>query len=426
MKSISAPLLAWYQKNKRDLPWRHTKDPYKIWLCEIIMQQTRVAQGLAYYNRFVETFPTPADLAAATQDQVLKLWQGLGYYSRARNLHAAAQSMHGKFPPTYAGVRALKGVGDYTAAAICSIAYNMPYAVVDGNVYRVLARVFGIRTPIDSTDGKKQFTALAQALLDKKHPGDYNQAIMDFGAMVCTPQAPQCTVCPLANRCVARKEDLQEKLPIKAQKTKVSTRYFHYIYVEQGKFTWLHQRGPGDVWQNLYELPLVETDGATLDGASALLKKWFGAAKVEIYKPPYGPTGHFPHKGDRKDEAARLISPSSGLRPPSPKRKYFFTTPLPRFAVLSPQGGQNKWHYARRTSRGEGEMGSTRLAPPGARGTPLKHVLSHQVIYAYIYKVKVPPARKVPDGFIKIPVEDLPKYAVSRLVQKLLEKVSRK
>ena len=369
MKSISAPLLAWYQKNKRDLPWRHTKDPYKIWLCEIIMQQTRVAQGLAYYNRFVETFPTPADLAAATQDQVLKLWQGLGYYSRARNLHAAAQSMHGKFPPTYAGVRALKGVGDYTAAAICSIAYNMPYAVVDGNVYRVLARVFGIRTPIDSTDGKKQFTALAQALLDKKHPGDYNQAIMDFGAMVCTPQAPQCTACPLANICQARKEGTVEKLPIKAQKTKISTRYFHYIYVEQGKFTWLHQRGPGDVWQNLYELPLVETDGATLDGASVLLKKWFGAA--------------------------RLISPSSGLRPPSP-------------------------------SRGEGEMGSTRLAPPGARGTPLKHVLSHQIIYAYIYKVKVPPARKVPQGFIKIQAKNLPKYAVSRLVQKLLEKVYNK
>ncbi len=365
MKPISAPLLAWYQKNKRDLPWRHTKDPYKIWLCEIIMQQTRVAQGLAYYNRFVETFPTPADLAAATQDQVLKLWQGLGYYSRARNLHAAAQSMHGKFPPTYAGVRALKGVGDYTAAAICSIAYNMPYAVVDGNVYRVLARVFGIRTPIDSTDGKKQFTSLAQALLDKKNPGDYNQAIMDFGAMVCTPQAPQCTACPLANRCAARKAGSPEKLPVKAQKTKISTRYFHYIYVEQGKFTWLHQRGPGDVWQNLYELPLVETDGATLDGASALLKKWFGAAKVQAYiKPPYGPTGHFPHKGDRSDEAV-----------------------------------------------GKG---------------PLKHVLSHQIIYAYIYKVKIPPARKVPQGFIKIPVEDLPKYAVSRLVQKLLEKVSRK
>ena len=340
MKSISAPLLAWYQKNKRDLPWRHTRDPYKIWLCEIIMQQTRVAQGLAYYNRFVETFPTPRALAAATQDQVLKLWQGLGYYSRARNLHEAAKSMHGTFPQTYDGVRALKGVGDYTAAAICSIAYNMPYAVVDGNVYRVLARVFGISTPIDSTGGKKQFTVLAQELLDKKHPGDYNQAIMDFGAMVCTPQAPACLTCPLSKICDARKAGTQEKLPVKAQKTKVSTRYFHYIYVEQGKFTWLHQRGPGDVWQNLYELPLVETQDGKLNLKDPQLKKWFGAACV--------------------------------------------------MAVSQ---------------------------------TPVKHVLSHRIIYAYIYKVELPPARKVPGGFIKIAVKDLPKYAVSRLVQKLLEQI---
>lgn len=340
MKDISSPLLAWYQKNKRDLPWRHTRDPYKIWLCEIIMQQTRVAQGLTYYNRFVKTFPTPAALAAATQDHVLKLWQGLGYYSRARNLHAAAQSMRGKFPSTYQGVRALKGVGDYTAAAICSIAYNMPYAVVDGNVYRVLARVFAIDTPIDSTEGKKEFAALAQQLLDKKNPGDYNQAIMDFGALICTPQAPQCTACPLAKVCQARKTGVQEKFPVKAQKTKISTRYFHYIYVEQGKFTWLHQRGPGDVWQNLYELPLVETADGKLGLKDPQLKKWFGA---------------------------------------------------------------------------------TRIKPVQTK--PVKHVLSHRIIYAYIYKVVVSPARKVPDGFIKIPVKELPKYAVSRLVQKLLEQV---
>jgi len=353
------PLLAWYQKNKRDLPWRHTRDPYKIWLCEIIMQQTRVAQGLSYYNRFVENFPTPASLAAATQDQVLKLWQGLGYYSRARNLHAAAQSMHGKFPKTYDGVRALKGVGDYTAAAICSIAYHMPYAVVDGNVYRVLARVFGITTPIDSTEGKKQFTALAQKLLDKKNPGDYNQAMMDFGAVICTPQAPQCKTCPLSKICRARKTGTQETLPVKAQKTKVSTRYFHYIYVEQGKFTWLYKRGPGDVWQNLYELPLIETPGESLPSAHPQLKKWFGAAKV--------------------------ISPSPALR------------------ASSPSGGEEKLAVRAKY--------------------PLKHVLSHQIIYAYIYKVKLPAARKVPAGFIKIPVAELPKYAVSRLVQKLVEKI---
>ena len=279
MKSLSAPLLKWYDLNKRDLPWRHTKDPYKIWLCEIIMQQTRVAQGLAYYQKFVKKYPTVADLAAAPQDEVLKLWQGLGYYSRARNLHAAAQSMNGVFPQTYDGVRALKGVGDYTAAAICSIAYNMPCAVVDGNVYRVLSRVFFIQTPIDSTDGKKQFFSLASQLLDKKRVGDYNQALMDLGALVCTPQAPQCPKCPLVKICAAHQKNKPETLPIKAQKTKISTRYFHYIYVEQGDYMWLHKRGSGDIWQGLYELPLVETPSA-----AALQKNQFGTL-VPVGKP---------------------------------------------------------------------------------------------------------------------------------------------
>ena len=335
MKTFSPILLAWYQQNKRDLPWRHTKDPYKIWLCEIIMQQTRIAQGLDYYNRFVKTFPTPRSLAQASEDKVLKLWQGLGYYSRARNLYAAAKSIKGKFPTTYEGVRALKGVGDYTAAAICSIAYDMPYAVVDGNVYRVLARVFGIATPIDSTEGKKQFTALAQRLLDKKHPGDFNQAMMDFGALVCAPQNPQCEKCPLAKTCKARKDSTQEKLPVKAQQTKVTTRYFHYIYVEQGRFTWICQRGPGDVWQHLYEVPLVESTSEKLP--PALPKKWFGSAKI------------------------------------------------------------------------------------AALGGPVKHVLSHQIIYGYIYKVKLPPSHKIPEPFKKIPTEKLSQYAISRLMQKLVE-----
>ena len=201
--NLAKTLLIWYQQNKRDLPWRHTRDPYLIWLSEIILQQTRVAQGLSYYMRFTERFPTPAMLAEADEDEVLKYWQGLGYYSRARNLHAAAKSMQGVFPSTYEGVRALKGVGDYTAAAICSFAYKMPYAVLDGNVYRVLSRIFEIQTPIDSPAGKKEFSALAQKLLDKTHPDDYNQAIMDFGATVCTPVSPQCLLCPLADRCQA-------------------------------------------------------------------------------------------------------------------------------------------------------------------------------------------------------------------------------
>ena len=229
MKQFAHLLLKWYAAHKRILPWRDVNDPYKIWISEIILQQTRVAQGYDYFVRFINRFPDVKSLAAAKEDEVLKLWQGLGYYSRARNLHAAARSMGGVFPRTYEGVRALKGVGDYTAAAICSFAYNMPYAVVDGNVYRVLARVFGIDTPIDSPSGKKEFSALAQELLDKKNSGDYNQAIMDFGATCCTPQSPQCGTCPMKRFCLAYKENLQDVLPVKSQKTKISARYFHYI-----------------------------------------------------------------------------------------------------------------------------------------------------------------------------------------------------
>ena len=340
MKTFAPLLLKWYAKNKRALPWRDIGDPYRIWISEIILQQTRVAQGYDYFVHFIKQFPDVKTLAAAPEDKVLKLWQGLGYYSRARNLHTAAKSMGGVFPRTYEQVRALKGVGDYTAAAICSFAYNMPYAVVDGNVYRVLSRVFGVDTPIDSPEGKKQFSALAQKLLDKKNPGDYNQAIMDFGAMCCTPQAPQCGICPMKKFCVAYQKGLQDSLPVKAQKTKVSARYFHYIYVEQGKFTWLHKRGAGDVWQNLYEPPLVETPTKEWTvPARSQLKKWFGAARV---------------------------------------------VPV---------------------------------------GKSVKHVLSHRIIYADLYKVVLPPARKVPPEFVRIPVKDLPKYAVSRLVQKLLDRI---
>lgn len=336
MKSFSTTLLKWYDRNKRTLPWRDIGDPYLIWLSEIILQQTRVAQGMEYYLKFVKRFPTPRSLAQATEDEVLKLWQGLGYYSRARNLHAAAKSMNGKFPTTYEGVRALKGVGDYTAAAICSMAYQMPYAVVDGNVYRVLSRVFGIETPIDSANGKKEFTALAQKLLDKKRPGDFNQALMDFGATLCTPQTPMCATCPFAKECVALKTGRIDALPVKAQKTKISTRYFHYIYIEQGNFTWLHKRGAGDVWQNLYELPLVETPGAAVNFSSV---KWLKKARPV------------------------LIS------------------------------------------------------------RPIKHILSHRIILADLYKVVLSPALKTPPEFIKIPKGKIGRYAVSRLMQKLLEKI---
>ena len=260
MNNFSKTLLGWYAEHKRDLPWRNCTDPYRIWISEIILQQTRVVQGYAYFLRFVERFPDVRSLASASEDEVMKYWQGLGYYSRARNLHAAARSMQGVFPTSYEGVRALKGVGDYTAAAICSFAYGMPYAVVDGNVYRVLARYFGIDTPIDSTEGKKMFAALADRLLDRSCPADYNQALMDFGAVQCTPQAPDCLFCPLAAGCQARARGQVQQLPVKQHKTKTTNRYFNYIYVRMGAYTLLQKRTEDDIWKNLFELPLLETE----------------------------------------------------------------------------------------------------------------------------------------------------------------------
>ena len=260
MNIFSEKLIGWYADHKRELPWRDTEDPYVIWISEIILQQTRVAQGYEYFMRFIHRFPNVEVLAEASEDEVMKFWQGLGYYSRARNLHAAARSMNGTFPTTYEAVRALKGVGDYTAAAICSFAYGMSYAVVDGNVYRVLSRYFGIDTPIDSTEGKKLFAAMAEEMLDKANPAMYNQAIMDFGAIQCTPQSPDCLFCPLADSCWALKKGQVSKLPVKQHKTKTTNRYFNYIYVRMGACTYLHKRTEEDIWKNLFELPLVETD----------------------------------------------------------------------------------------------------------------------------------------------------------------------
>ena len=249
MENFSRKLIDWYRENGRDLPWRRTKNPYLIWISEIILQQTRVVQGYDYYQRFVARFPDVFALAAADEDEVMKYWQGLGYYSRARNLHAAARRMAeaGGFPVTYTGVRALKGVGEYTAAAICSFAYGMPYAVVDGNVYRVLSRWLGIDTPIDSAEGKKLFVRVADELLDRERPGLYNQAIMDFGALQCTPVAPDCLFCPLNDSCVARLKGIAGSLPVKQHKTKVTNRYFNYIYVRMGAYTFIHKRSGNDI-----------------------------------------------------------------------------------------------------------------------------------------------------------------------------------
>ena len=254
-------LLKWFRENGRELPWRETRDPYAIWLSEIILQQTQVRQGWAYWERFMRRWPTVEDLAAATEDEVLREWQGLGYYSRARNLHFAARQIvaMGGFPQTLEGIKSLKGVGDYTAAAIGSIAFGLPAAVVDGNVYRVLARHFGITTPINTTEGKKEFTALAQALLPPQEASAYNQALMDFGAIQCTPQSPRCLVCPLQESCVALRTGQIDALPVKLKTLKVKTRHLTYIYIRCQGYTAIHRRGEGDIWQGLYEPLLTET-----------------------------------------------------------------------------------------------------------------------------------------------------------------------
>ncbi|MDE5676911.1 A/G-specific adenine glycosylase [Phocaeicola sp.] len=340
MESFSEKMIEWYEENGRDLPWRATKDPYLIWISEIILQQTRVAQGYDYYQRFIERFPDIFALAEADEDEVMKYWQGLGYYSRARNLHTAARDMidSGGFPITYEGVRALKGVGEYTAAAICSFAYGMPYAVVDGNVYRVLSRWLGISIPIDSTKGKRIFARVADELLDRQRPGLYNQAIMDFGALLCTPVSPDCVSCPLGDSCVAHLKRLVGSLPVKCHKAKVTNRYFNYIYVRMGAYTYIHKRSGNDIWKNLYELPLIETE-----------REW---TEEEFYA-------------------------SSQFR-----------------GMLA-----------------NGEEPVVRLVRKG-----VKHVLSHRVIYANFYEVILPDDSTSFANYQKISLDDLHKFAVSRLV----------
>lgn len=246
------------------MPWKGEKDPYKIWLSEIILQQTRVEQGWAYYDRFVSTFPNVKKLAKAADEKVFKLWEGLGYYTRCKNLIATAKFIanerQGKFPYTYDEILNLKGIGPYTAAAIASFAFNLPYAVVDGNVFRVLSRFFGIDTPIDSTIGKKLFSDLAQEVLDKKQPGIYNQAVMDFGAIICKPQNPLCSTCPLKNRCEALLQGKVDVLPVKTGKIIKKQRWFYYLVVSYNGKIYVRKRGPKEIWENLYEFVLLETD----------------------------------------------------------------------------------------------------------------------------------------------------------------------
>lgn len=256
-------LTKWYASHERNLPWRSTKNPYFVWLSEIMLQQTKVSQGLPYYLKFVAVFPTVFDLADASESEVLKLWQGLGYYSRARNLHHTAKyvatELNGIFPNNYKGLLQLKGVGEYTASAIASICYKEPVAVVDGNVYRVLARVFGVHTATNSTKGIKEFKQLANSLIDVKAPGNYNQAIMDFGAIQCTPKKPKCTTCIYTRDCFAYLNNQIDVLPFKEKKVKVKKRYFNYLVtVTQDNTTIIEERKGNGIWQGLYQFPLVE------------------------------------------------------------------------------------------------------------------------------------------------------------------------
>ena len=347
---ISYLLTEWYKQNKRDLPWRDISDPYKIWISEIILQQTRVNQGMNYYLRFIERFQTVEELAKADEDEVLKYWQGLGYYTRARNLHKAAKQVvsdfNGIFPTQHADILKLAGIGDYTAAAISSFAFNQPYAVVDGNVFRVLARVFGIETAIDSNSGKKEFTQLAQNLLSKTDPALHNQAIMEFGALQCVPASPDCNNCPLISHCRAFELNIVSKLPVKSQKTKVSNRYFNYLFIEFQGYTFIQKRTAKDVWQNLYEFPLIETD--QLLSSSELIEN-----------------DYFKSLFDDVTETSIL-----------------------------------------KTSN------------------PMKHVLSHRVIYAQFISIRVSNLSKLLNQFNQIKINDLDDFAVSRLMELFLEKLS--
>ncbi len=267
---IDGIIRGWYEKNKRDLPWRNTDDPYRIWLSEVILQQTRVNQGLGYYLEFIRSFPDVASLASASEDQVLKKWQGLGYYSRARNMHRAAKdivdTLNGSIPDNYKALLQLKGVGIYTASAIASICFGEPRAVVDGNVSRVIGRLFGVDEPINSTAGGKIIASLAEELLDRRDPGTHNQAIMEFGALLCIPTSPDCEACPLQDHCVAWQTSRVDQLPVKIPKRKPVDRWIYYYIMTSNNETILSKRGNNDIWRSLYQFPAVESTTLLGDG----------------------------------------------------------------------------------------------------------------------------------------------------------------
>lgn len=289
---FSDKIVKWYVNNKRSLPWRDTTDPYRIWLSEVILQQTRVSQGLPYYHQFLQAFPSIQDLADASEQQVLRLWQGLGYYTRARNLHKCAKTIvsdhEGKFPGTFDSLLTLPGIGEYTAAAIASFSFGEPVAVVDGNVFRILSRIFGIETPINSPEGKKHFGILANELLSRKDPALHNQAVMEFGAMHCTPQNPNCPECPFKNACVAYNKELVDALPVKIKGKKSRKRYFFYLVVEKNKSLLMRQRREKDIWHGLFDFVLIETKKPIkAENLIAEYSEWFKKAETKYVSKPY-------------------------------------------------------------------------------------------------------------------------------------------
>lgn len=312
-------LINWYSEFGRKLPWRETDNPYYIWLSEIILQQTRIEQGLSYYHHFTTTYPTVKHLAAASEEQVLKSWQGLGYYSRARNLHAASQyianELDGVFPSTYAEILKLKGVGKYTASAIASFAFRLPYPVIDGNVYRLIARLYGIYTPIGTDQAYREFEQRLMKLIDNERPDIFNQAIMDFGSIYCKPTGCDCANCIFCQECVAYRDGKVDILPIRPQKVVVKERHFYYIDVQFESHRLMQQREAGDIWQGLYELPLYETEMpiAAADLAqqiSQVLEEWFGEKPAEICVGP-----EMKHQLTHRTIKAQFLTAKYGHRP---------------------------------------------------------------------------------------------------------------
>lgn len=322
---FSEKLVKWYQENKRELPWRNTRQPYKIWLSEIILQQTRVNQGLPYYNRFLEQYPTLRVLARAPEQEVLRLWQGLGYYSRARNLLKCArvvtQQYKGRFPTSYQSLLALPGIGEYTAAAIASFSVKEPVAVVDGNVYRVLARIYGLDTPVNSPEGKKLFSQLANELLSRKHPDLHNQAMMEFGAVHCTPKNPACDSCVFSKQCQAARLELQPVLPVKVKTRPPRKRYFYYLVFENKKSLLMRKRLPGDIWNGLYDFTLVEKNRAVSPQAiiqMELPEQVSGMREISVSKV-------YRHQLSHQSIQCRFITIKSGIAGPVASGYDFYT-----------------------------------------------------------------------------------------------------